>query len=517
MTLMLRIGYKMLFVIEAAAAVLMTFGIWTQNSMMVAYFLFSSSQRRSPAINASGDALFKYIIFWMCFIPEHPCTVDEGTFTWKHIKQLFKSKHTAQLNVGTAALNIQLGLMYFGSTFHKSFTAYVINADVVKQVLQMEIYSMMHPWALWMLANAPDFIFKFLARLSFFAEVICGVTLMAPFYSPEKWRAYNHAILILLQIGFWMFIRLGCFQWIMWAYHIGCMPTIVWDRVFGAANSKHSTAAATVSSPRPTNKKLIDRLNVVFREGLAALILGMVLLSNLNTMRRPRTDAFITNPYAGKIFPQGSIASQFEQIAGTRQIWNMFCFRTNIWSNGGRFVFVGTLTDGTKVNLQTLEEYNRARDHQPWDYKKWSKVYPFMLSREKNHMVWLFDATGSDPAQTEYLVDWMCYKYNRLMMRAKFNDNPLKKVTVYRIVYLLERLDIPMPKDAPTFKNPDTELLFNDQCEFNGAPYLPPPRPKGELPDPGQIVSWQDSLGKLPGNKEQRQELMARKRVKVED
>ena len=68
MTLMLRIGYKMLFVIEAAAAVLMTFGIWTQNSMMVAYFLFSSSQRRSPAINASGDALFKYIIFWMCFM-----------------------------------------------------------------------------------------------------------------------------------------------------------------------------------------------------------------------------------------------------------------------------------------------------------------------------------------------------------------------------------------------------------------------------------------------------------------
>jgi hypothetical protein len=186
-------------------------------------------------------------------------------------------------------------------------------------------------------------------------------------------------------------------------------------------------------------------------------------------------------------------------------------------STGGRFVFAGTLTDGTQVNLQTLTKYDPKKDHEPWDYETWSTVYPFMLSREKNHMVWMFDTTGGDPTQTEMFVDWLCYKYNRLMKRAKFNDSPLKRVTVHRVVYLLDRLDIPNPEGGPTFANPNSEVLFNDNCEANGAPYLPPPRQKGELPDPGKQVSWQDSLGMLPKDKDEKMDLMTRKRVKVSD
>jgi len=449
-------GYQFLFALEALAAMAMLVGYNTRFATFIAWVLATGMQRRNICINCSGDTIHRLMLLWMLFLPESSFTLDSGTLNLAHLRALNKSRPKQILSFATMTMVLQVGFVYLGSTFHKSYISYVENADAVQMVIQFEHYTSTNIVAATMLKYPAAL--QVLCRITFFVEVICGSLVLFPIFFPAKVRLFCVVVLSGLQFGFMSSIYLGIFPWTCITLHMGCLPTSAWDFLFGAPISapENTEALATEEEDKAPSRFIPQRRSVV-SEVTVFVLLILAVLSNLHTMQAPGTEAFLTNPYRGKMVPQGVIDVQ--EMLGFKQLWNMFPFRTTEHSISGRHIVGGKLTDGTKLNLQTLKEWEKP-SMKRLPFHEDIKVLPSRLWRA----YWVYVWGVNRPSMLRQAARFMCHKYNDLGYRLNSTSADLKEVKLWRVAYLVDRTQ-PYPDDAPTKEYPHIERQLTHECD----------------------------------------------------
>jgi len=323
---------------------------------------------------------------------------------------------------------------------------------VVKAILQFEHYTSLHPFGATVLQYAPDDVLKTLSRVSFFTEMICGAVLSLPLVAPQCLRTLALFALSLLQLGFLLHLYLGTFQWVMLTVHLACLPTWAWDRLVSRTGAEPSSCELSTC--------LESRKWGFILEGIALALLGLVLVSNVNTLPLPGMDAFVTSPYAGKLITRGSTACQVEQMLGCRQVWNMFPFHTDEWSKTGRHMLQGKLADGTEVNLQTGELWEDNIEPIPYQ-KDTQKVLTSF--RWRAYWAWMHDSTDKDEIQ--HALQFQCFKYNQLGFYLQGSTQALVSVAMYKVSYLVEVFE-KLPQSSPKLDdNPQLDKIGSAQCK----------------------------------------------------
>lgn len=417
--------FKLIFAVQAAAAVCFALGLWTKPCNAVMFYILNAAMRRSPHINSAGDSLLKMALLWMLFMPQIPCSVDQGTLTPRHLRALFTTPPKPILSAATAAFNAQLGIMYLASTLHKSRAAYFHQAYATGAVLQIEHFTMNAPWATFVARNAPTSALELATRVTLFVEIAAGAAIVVPAPLTKRLRTTAHVALCTLQLGFWIHLRLGMFQPIVLVYHAACIP-LGDERVREAGNAGNAG--------RDARPRLVHKLTTAATEVTALAFLALVVLSNVNTMRPPHTDAMLTSTRSGTLLDPAGVYSHTEQLFGTRQIWNMFTFLDPQSNITGRHVWTGTLADGTKVNLLKMKKYTTPRQEAaPWDYQTWRGAFPLMQYRFRKHLHRLLHT--NDPVEIAIFARWLCYKYNTLGVRLKSNRSPMASLAMHRVMY----------------------------------------------------------------------------------
>ena len=136
----------------------------TRFATFICCIIQAGTIKRNFPISSQGDVFLRHVMMWSLFLPDSPCSLDDGSFDLTHVGQLFRETQDSVLCCGSVALNIQLGSMYLFSTAHKSFEAYITNADAVNTVFQYEGYAAFSPFVQNMRDMTPDFVLKLLSR-----------------------------------------------------------------------------------------------------------------------------------------------------------------------------------------------------------------------------------------------------------------------------------------------------------------------------------------------------------------
>ena len=129
---------------------------------------------------------------------------------------------------------------------------------------------------------------------------------------------------------------------------------------------------------------------------------------------------------------------------------------------------VGTLTDATELNLFTLKQQPQVftESLKPPSFEEHSATFHWQAWR--NFWAWFINHsnTGALP-RVKNVLKFQCYKYNKLGYTLPGNQSPLKTVKLFRLAYLAERLDVPLPSHpgVPVISRPHVEDLMAIDCE----------------------------------------------------
>lgn len=381
-------------------------------------------------------------------------------------------------------MTLQLGYLYTFSVCHKSYTSYVEKGDVVLSILQFEHYVSSNPMAK-MLLDLPPNVLKYLSVTSFLVELVFGALSLFPIVMPQRTRMVCLVFLTLLQIGFMSNMYLGTFPWICLMLHFACLPSCGWDSLLGsiASDAKHvehakddkdaeiaedaenAEDAEDAEIAEDEDSKHEHRLPPIkfpsWRSELVALFLvAMALLSNLNTLPKPGTDAFVTSPYRGETL-SGTLVDIQEMIGG-RQVWNMFPFRSDEIKATGRHIVDGTLSDGSRLDLLTMEAWKEPQSDPIPTEVELEKLYTNFRWRA----YWVYIWGVNKKVMIQRAQQFFCHKYNQLgyKLPGKAARIELVKVTIYRLGYATTAFG-KLPADYPTKDDPLVESLGQMRCD----------------------------------------------------
>ena len=104
----------LLFWMTGAAAVALLVGWRTRLATLACWYLVSSVQVRQPLAYMAGDSILRLLLFWGAFLPLG------ARFSWDVSRESQPRPHTCHFSGATAALMIQVALIYWTTGLRKS-------------------------------------------------------------------------------------------------------------------------------------------------------------------------------------------------------------------------------------------------------------------------------------------------------------------------------------------------------------------------------------------------------------
>lgn len=211
-----------LFVLQAFLALLLLIGWRTRWVLFFSWFMMVSLHVRNPMINDSGDQLLRLLLFWSLFLPLGASfSVDSALNTRS------KSSYSI-LSVGSAALLLQVCLMYWWTGYLKSKTVEWQNGDSIFLALNITGYT--QPIASFLQTIDKD-ILSALTKATLYFE-LAGPFL---FFSPICFlffRGMGIVLFWLMHLSFGLILQLGVFPFFDFVAIIPFIPTAFWEKVF---------------------------------------------------------------------------------------------------------------------------------------------------------------------------------------------------------------------------------------------------------------------------------------------
>lgn len=357
-------GQALIFLIAGVFALALLVGFRTPLVTVVSWLLLLSVQARNPRVLHDSDVLLRLLLFWGMFVPLG------GRYSLDSLIGRAGNGEsplpTSVCSVGTAALLIQVCLVYWCTAALKSWEVWWVEGSAVYYALSID--QVVTPFGLWML-GFPDLL-VLLSRAVIVLEFLGSCLVFVPFCTPWL-RLFVVGAFFCFHLGLILCMSIGLFPYISMVSWLVFVPGLVWERGLSllpgtvrrrlvAASHAGSAGRACPSlkgvmqegtHPDPSDhggdgggalRSMLRLRSSRLAQALAAVFLVCVVLWNL------RGFAVVT-PYVRSIFP--SSAALVVYLLRLDQSWDMFSPyppKTDGW-----FVIPGTLQDGREVELWT--------------------------------------------------------------------------------------------------------------------------------------------------------------------
>ncbi len=416
-------GQAVIFCIAGVCALMLLLGFRTPAVTCVSWLLLLSVQARNPRVLHDSDVLLRLLLFWGMFVPLGARYSLDSLFQRSGADGA--RLPTSARSVGTAALLLQVCLVYWCTVAFKSWDVWWHEASAVYYALSID--QIVTPFGVWLLGFPA--LLALLSRASILLEFFGPCLVFVPFWTPWL-RICVIGAFFCFHIGLALCLSIGLFPYISLVSWLVFVPSLVWERgrhlLSGTARSSPD-GAADGSSRQPLRSSRPA-------QALAAFFLVYIVLWNLHGLEA-------TSSYVRQIFPwQATLVGHLLRLD---QRWNMFS--PSPLADDGWFVIPGTLKDGSRVNLWTgqrgvswekplsvLEQYPNDR----W-WKFMESIYPVQRQRD---------------AALDAYAGYVCRDWNA-------RHRGWERLETFQIVYMQETT---LPDYQPI--TPEKKLLWTHSC-----------------------------------------------------
>ena len=253
--------YAGILIIPFAAMLLV--GYRTRLATVISWLLYSI-QIRSDLFTADvnvdlGNYLLALFLFWGIFLPL-------GANLSSDARRNNTSKPVRFLSIGSAAVLIQVFIIYFSAGVTKDMGEWVSEATALETVLGIPRFSTELGQSL---IQFPA-ILAFLSVATITLEIIGTVLLFVPGRTLASRRTIITTAFVGFHIGIALLMGIGIFPYVMMFVWLVFLPTSVWDRLF-RRNTLQTTSIEVV----------VDRNR--WRNVTAVAALGFIIVSNAIT------------------------------------------------------------------------------------------------------------------------------------------------------------------------------------------------------------------------------------------
>jgi hypothetical protein len=319
-----------LFGVAAALALALLVGFQTRLAVIGSWLMLVSLHHRVPPINSGADNLLRMLLFWAMFLPLGRAWSLDRWLEKRRGRAAIRSDETQVLSVASAAILLQMALMYLFSGIFKFNTDW-LSGEAIAGTLAHDFYGT--PLGERLLQFP-----RLLAGLTWLTLALeCGspVLLFFPKYT-ARFRLGVVAALAAMHIGIWLLMMVDLFSPVALAGLTLFLPAEFWNsRLFARFSRPHEgakdEAAAKVYVPK--GPPLLRRA----AQGLCAILMVYVIAVNINTL--PSRPLAALAPQTWKPLATG---------CGLRQKWGMF---SEVPSKDGWYVARAKLKDGAEVDL----------------------------------------------------------------------------------------------------------------------------------------------------------------------
>ena len=382
-----------LFLLAGLFGLALLLGYRTRIATVVSWVFLLSLHARNPMVLNGGDVLFRMLLFWGMFLPlGERWSLDAVRST--------RPRRTSLASVATAALLLQMTVLYITNAIHKTRGEQWLNGEAIVYVFSLDQFTVL-------LGNV---IADFYPLLRVFTYVWISLVVLSPLLvlSKGKIRTLLATGLAGMHLGMLVTMKIGIFPLIVVAGLLPFYPSWVWDTLENSATrigltgrltAWHrrvsdvlpSVAAgqrdeATDGGERATESTLSTRLRSVVASAIPLFFLVLIVLSNAQAV------GYAEVP---------DDAEPVLEVTQTEQFWRMFA--PDPLGTDGWYVVPGELTNGSEVDV--LYE-SRVTWERP---TRIDAKYPTARWRKYLRNVW----TAGNRDHRSYLAHHLCGRWNR--------------------------------------------------------------------------------------------------------
>ena len=314
------LGQASIFFIAGVFALGLLLGFRTPMVTIASWLLLLSVQARNPRVLHDSDTLLRLLLFWGMFLPLGARYSLDSLIRRSGPDGSRLPLPTSVRSVGTAAVLLQVCLVYWCTAALKSLDVYWHEASAVYYTLSID--QIVTPFGLWLL-GFPDLLAG-LSRGIIALEFLGPCLVFIPWGTPWL-RLVAVGAFFGFHLSLILCVSIGLFPYISMASWLVFVPSLVWQR------GRPPTATQPLRAAGRS-------------QAVAAFFLVYIVLWNLSGFGA-------TSPYVRHVFPP--VATLVGHLLRLDQHWNMFSpypLRADGW-----FVMPGTLQDGSAVELWTSQ------------------------------------------------------------------------------------------------------------------------------------------------------------------
>jgi hypothetical protein len=230
-----------LFALAVAFAISLLVGFQTKLSLLGSFILMVSVQNRNMEIETGGDYLLRLVTFWSLFLPLGArFSLDARLGAPPPDPKSGNIKGNQYFSVATAALLVQMAIVYFFSAVHKDHPIWRVHHTAIHYALHIDAYDT----SLGELLRQYPVITAALTRLTLGYEfvapfLIFGAGLLGLLPGLEKvthpiqgmLRTFVSIAFVFFHLGLACTLSLGTFAWFAALIWLGLLPTWAWERL----------------------------------------------------------------------------------------------------------------------------------------------------------------------------------------------------------------------------------------------------------------------------------------------
>jgi len=373
-----------LFGLAGVLALALLVGFQTRLATIGSWLMLVSIHHRVPAILSGGELLLRMLLFWAMFLPlQRVWSVDEWRARRRgHIRG--PNEGSPELSVASAAILLQMALMYFFSAITKTNSQW-LHGEALAGIFQNDFFA--SPRAAWLLPFP-----RLLALLTWGTLLLEWLVpfLFFCFRANAPVRLTTLALLAAMHVGIAIFLEVGLFSFVSLAGLSLFLPAAFWNcRAFARFGG---LSESTIPSPRVSVPGSKFESGRIVARVVSALALIYVLAVTLDSL--PGHPLAPLSPDRWKALSRG---------LGLTQSLGMF---GEIPSHDGWYVARAQLKDGSQVDL--------LRRGAPLDWRRPAhptRMFPNLYWQKLFREMTYFDEQGFQVWRAP-VAEYLCRDWN---------------------------------------------------------------------------------------------------------
>jgi hypothetical protein len=424
-----------LMLLAAAAAICLLVGHRTRMATIVSWVLLQSLDSRNLVLINSGDVLLRCLLLWGIFLP---LGARFSLDRWR--SQATPTARPRILSAASAAVLLQVAMMYFFSGLFKNHPAWLTECSGVYYALNCDSY--VTSIGLW-LRRLPDGLHSALTLSTIALEFLGALIVFSP------WR--TAAIRMIMIAAFWLFhlglaltMTIGLFPIICIVAWLLFIPSAFWQyvgrRLQGTVLAPYTDSliehedqesVSADSLDRPASGRILKLVGSALMNGLVFALLAYTIAWNIRELDFARWEETVMPRRYNRI----------GRALGLDQNWAMFAPVPR--TEDGWIVMKGVLRDGDEVNLWDFDQ------PLPWDK-------PALVSATYKSQRWrkYLDNLTTEPygLYRMHFADWLHRRWNEHVG----DEEPQRQVVQ---IQLIHRLELTPPRGEP-IPAPESRVLL---------------------------------------------------------